>query len=638
MSHSAARREPAFTSPDRGTARGLAVALVLGLAVALLVVPGRVAPAAAAPGDACPAGVIAEDWFVDTGGTFEAAIDCAWHWGITGGTSATHYSPAREVTREQMAAFISRLITRTGGTLPTSPPDAFPDDNGSAFQLHINQLAAVGIVAGNTAGNYEPAKVVTRAQMAAFLVRAYDYRATQGGRPTLTPGPDAFTDDDGHPMEAVINTAAAAGFAGGYADGTYQPWRGVRRDHMAAFLTRVLDLVVAQGMATIPPPPPPRVDVPLGFTVRGAGWGHGVGMSQYGAYAMARNGSSASAILRHYYTGTGLGLAPADDPVVRVQVRAGATSTTVRSHDGVARVRVGGSIVATPAAGTAIVLTPVIGGGIKVTVGGTSWTTASSGHRVLIEWPGTRYWSPTWSTDVTASVSGAYTYRHGRLEVKNVADRVNVVNVLRLSDEYMYGIAEMPSSWPAAALQAQAIAARTYAYTGLGSVKTDCDCHMYADTRSQVFRGWNKENETTWGARWKAAVDATVEAGRGRIVTRNGAAVRTFYFSSSGGRTQNSEDVWTTALPHLRSVSDPWSLDPAINPNASWTAQVTQASMANAFGLPNVVKVQILSRTEGGGVASVRATSTTGATATINGEQLRSRLGLKATWVSSIQG
>lgn len=202
--------------------------------------------------NACPADVIGEDWFADSVGPFENYIDCVWHWGVTTGTSPTSYTPTRSVNREQMAAFIARLITASGGTLPSSPRDAFSDDESSSFERQINQLAAVGIVNGKSAGRYGPKDVVTRGQMAAFLTRAYDYRAAQAGLPALPGGPDAFPDDDGHPLEAVVDKAAAAGFATGYADGTFRPGASVRRDHMAAFLTRLIDPLVERRVASVP--------------------------------------------------------------------------------------------------------------------------------------------------------------------------------------------------------------------------------------------------------------------------------------------------------------------------------------------------------------------------------------------------
>ncbi len=379
----------------------------------------------------------------------------------------------------------------------------------------------------------------------------------------------------------------------------------------------------------------PTPTVPASFTARGAGWGHGVGMSQYGARALASDGRTSTQILTHYYTGASV-VTRDMSRNLRVQVLGGATSTQIRPSGGTARIRLNGSIVTTVPAGTTFTV-EAVKQGLRVRVGDRSWATASTSGSVHVEWAGTRYYQPTATVDVNVSVGGAQgLYRHGRLELRGIAGRVNAVNVLRLNDEYLYGIAEMPSSWPGHALRAQAVAARSYAYANSQSVRSACDCHLYDDTRSQNFTGWRKENEATWGARWVAAVDATrSSATQGQVVTYNGSVIPAYYFSSSGGRTQNSEDVWASALSWARSVSDAGSLASA-NPYASWTSTVTQSAARSAFGLPDVVAIAIDSRTEGGGVRTATATASTGATARITGEQLRSRLGLRSTWISSI--
>ncbi|WP_265521800.1 SpoIID/LytB domain-containing protein [Oerskovia flava] len=376
-----------------------------------------------------------------------------------------------------------------------------------------------------------------------------------------------------------------------------------------------------------------RVTVPTSFAVTGSGWGHGVGMSQYGARGMAADGRTSSQILGHYYTGTSV-TARDTSRDLRVQVLSGATSTSIRASGGQARVRLGGAIVTTLPAGTTFTV-EAVSQGLRVRAGGSTWTTTSPSNGVHMEWASTRYFQPGSSVEVNTSVSGAQgLYRHGRLELRNIGNRVNAVNVVRLTDEYVYGIAEMPSSWPAHALRAQAVAARSYAAASAGSVRAACDCHLYDDTRSQNYTGWRKENEPTWGVRWRQAVDATIStAGLGHVATYGGATIPAYYFSSSGGRTQNSEDVWTAALPWARSVADPWSLGSA-NPNSSWTATVSQSAVRAAFGLPDVVAVSVASRTAGNGVRTAVATSSTGATASITGEQLRTRLGLRSTWIS----
>jgi beta-lactamase superfamily II metal-dependent hydrolase len=207
--------------------------------------------------DSCPPGQIQEDGFGDVPqeSAHEAAVDCVVHWQVANGRTNTSYDPLTSVTRAQMASFIARLIDRASGHLPDSGVDHFGDDNGSTHERNINRLAAAGIVGGKAAGVYDPSANVTRAQMAAFLTRAYDYRAQQHGAATLPEGGDYFSDDDTSTLQREINRAAAAGFTGGYPNGTYQPAGTVRRDQMASFLARVLDLAVEQGMTSVPAAP-----------------------------------------------------------------------------------------------------------------------------------------------------------------------------------------------------------------------------------------------------------------------------------------------------------------------------------------------------------------------------------------------
>jgi stage II sporulation protein D len=120
-----------------------------------------------------------------------------------------------------------------------------------------------------------------------------------------------------------------------------------------------------------------------------------------------------------------------------------------------------------------------------------------------------------------------------------------------------------------------------------------------------------------------------------------GHLVTAFYFSSSGGQTENSENVWSAALSYTRSVADPWSSDPEIlKINASWEKSIDQATVASVFGLPDVVRIEIVSRTgpnTTAGVTQLRATSCAGATSSITGmERVRTKLGLKSAWVRGI--
>lgn len=374
--------------------------------------------------------------------------------------------------------------------------------------------------------------------------------------------------------------------------------------------------------------------VPATFHFGGSGFGHGVGMSQYGALGMARGGSTASQIVTHYYTGTTV--APvADNVLLRVNVLHAVTSFTLGSR---AAATGGGTIQVTVnglphVLGTAANTWTVSVAGTLVSVK-KNGVTVGSGTTVGIYWGGTRVPGSAGTAPTLALVNGA-AYRYGNLDVRVVAGRLEVNNPVLVHDEYLRGIAEMPSSWPAAALQAQVVASRSYALVKYAAgIRSACYCHVYGTTADQVFAGWAKETGS-YGAQWVAAVTATEPtATTGWAALYGGKPVQAYYFSSSGGRTQNSEDVWVSVLPWARSVDDHWSLDPAVNPTyAGWGVDRTQAQVAAAFGLADVVKISLASRTAGGGVATATAWSSAGPSASVSGETLRSRLTLPATWL-----
>ncbi len=410
---------------------------------------------------------------------------------------------------------------------------------------------------------------------------------------------------------------------------------------------------------------------PGSFTVRGSGWGHGVGMSQYGAYGMALDGNSAAQILTHYYTATQVESVPAAGDI-RVQVFGkGSDSTT----SAVIKVRSPGSgtdangkwrmqFYAAGATSPSATWTGYNNEALTVSRSGTAVSvkradgTVASGAKVTLQWEATTYYDTTSPEDPYVEVttaSGAVAtngkYRHGQLELSVVSSRLNIINVLKLNTEYLYGVAEMPSSWSTEALKAQAIAARGYALRAVGaSLKAACACNVYDDSSSQNYTGWNKENEGTdavYGKRWVAAVDATNSdgGGLGQVLTYGtggaGKIATTYYFSSSGGQTEDSEDVWSAEVSYLRSVTDPWSLDARVkNSNATWTATISQASAAADFGLPDVVSIAVTQRTSSASTAAafvVTATSSSGTKKTITGaDNVRTKLGLKSPWIWSV--
>jgi hypothetical protein len=191
--------------------------------------------------DACPAGQ-PQGTFADVpaDSPHRRAIDCVAAQGIAQGTGPGQFSPTVTVTRGQMASFVARMVTAAGGSLPASPPDAFSDDAGSVHEQAIDQLAALGVLNGTGPGSYAPQRHVDRGQVASILARALEeLGATLPASP-----PDLFSDDAGSVHELRINQLASEGVVTGTSSGRFQPAATTRRDQMASFVARALDLAL----------------------------------------------------------------------------------------------------------------------------------------------------------------------------------------------------------------------------------------------------------------------------------------------------------------------------------------------------------------------------------------------------------
>ncbi|HRO30522.1 SpoIID/LytB domain-containing protein [Citricoccus sp.] len=624
---------PAGRRAGRTWSRGV-VASVLIAAMALLVAPASLpAGSARAATESCERTDFTD---VPAGAAFRGDIMWMACRGITVGYADGTFRPGQPITRGEMAAFLYRQV-RPEVTVDQQRDFSDVAPGGPHFTA-ISWLADTGATVGRADGTFGPGEPVTRGELTAFLYRLADESSTP-------PATSPFTDlGPSSPNYRAITWAAARGITAGFNDGSFRQQQDITRGHASAFLHRAhADLVGTR---------PPSGRPPTSFTVRGSGWGHGAGMSQYGARAMAEEGRSVEHILRYYYSGADV-TQSAHRAATNISVHlASPQSTTIQATrlaggtPGLQRVRIAGTVLQARGA----VRLAADGGAVLVTMpDGKRKRSASA----VLEWPGTRFWSPDSSEAATVRVPAAngsqpLDLRHGKLVISVVNGKLNVVTELRMNDEYLYGLAEMPSSWPATALQAQAVAGRSYALRNMNTLKAECGCHVWDEVRSQKFTGWAKENEGggRYGNRWKAAVDATVTRARpgdptsspvaAKSLWHRGSIIDATYFSSSGGHTRSAQDVWGNAVPYLQGRPDPYSLSAAANnPNASWTQTISQAAMAQAFGLPSVHSVRF-TRDGAGSVQYVTATAANGATARITGNQLRSRAGLKSTWVASI--
>jgi hypothetical protein len=243
----------AETRPEEDMSRPrrlLSAVALAALAVGVLPAGSAFAAEPRDPTDfACPTGEVPDAGFTDTEGIFhEASIDCLVWYGFSRGTSDTRFSPERDVTRGQMARFIANLVAGGGVVLPSDPPNAFTDDDGTAHELPINQLAELGVVGGTGGSRFQPNRAVNRAQMATFLNNAF--AEVTGSR--LSSSENFFSDDDGNFHEGNINAVADAGIAAGTSATRYSPGLAVKRAQMASFLVRETDLLVELGFVAVP--------------------------------------------------------------------------------------------------------------------------------------------------------------------------------------------------------------------------------------------------------------------------------------------------------------------------------------------------------------------------------------------------
>jgi stage II sporulation protein D len=338
------------------------------------------------------------------------------------------------------------------------------------------------------------------------------------------------------------------------------------------------------------------------FVVRGAGFGHGVGLSQYGAYGYAKHGRSYRDILDHYYSGSRLGRA--SNAPVRVLLKTG-SSMTFRGASRVSNVK----------------LKPRTTYRVRPSGSGLAFST---GRRVVARSPGpvrvSRPGHPIRLLGLGINGVGSGLYR-GSIEFRR-GRGVMAVNVLALND-YVQGVVpgEMPSSWHPEALKAQAVTARSYA---LATINRGADFDLYPDTRSQVYRGVAGEASST---------NAAVHATSGQVVTYGGRIAITYYFSSSGGKTENVENSFlgSTPKPWLKGVDDPYD---GISPRHRWsftfTARQLQARL-RGYVAGRFRKILVVRRGVSPRIVRARVYGTRG-TRLIKGPAIRSRLRLYDTW------
>lgn len=341
--------------------------------------------------------------------------------------------------------------------------------------------------------------------------------------------------------------------------------------------------------------------------IRGKGYGHGHGMSQHGAQGAALGGMGYSGILKRYYPGTETGEVHG---IVRVDLSTNpSTAVRLRWSPGlrVTDLRTGRTW---PLAKQQI------------------WRLRKVVNRNVVEYRDGNGWHQFRAFKGVGQFEAAETFtmitgpgqeRRYRGAVRQV--RGQTINVVWLED-YIRGVlpAEMPTSWQMAALRAQAVAARTYAWHQRNQRQTE-SAQLCDTTACQVYRGFDQETP-----RGNNAVDATLR----QIRTWQGKAAFTQFSASSGG--------WTAAgsQPYLVAAKDPYDNYPG-NPHRNWTVPVNRAALDRAFPkLGRITDLAIIDRggrryADGGRVERIRVTGTNGQRV-MSGSEFRFALGLKSTW------
>jgi stage II sporulation protein D len=368
-----------------------------------------------------------------------------------------------------------------------------------------------------------------------------------------------------------------------------------RRRHTPLGCALAVSVALA-GLATAAP-----AQASVSWVVHGRGFGHGVGMSAYGAYGFALHGKSYRFILGHYYSGTTIGalsgprvvrvlldISPGDVGFSAATSACGEALDPARSYQAH---RSGSSVVLRSSGGKRLA-----GCGRKLRAAG----------RGTIEIAGVGSFRGALETVPTASDAGS----------------LNIVNALAL-EQYVKGVMpnEVPPSWPAEELKAQAVAVRSIALTGkVGGNGFD----LYNDTRSQVYEGLESES-----ARTSDAVAAT----RGQVVMYGGEVAQTFYSACSGGHTESVENVFGTAIPYLVGVPDPYDY---YCPLHTWTLRFSGPEISSRLGAyldGRLKKVIVTKRGVSPRILTAKLIGTGGVT-TVTGEQLEVALGGYDTWMS----
>ncbi len=332
------------------------------------------------------------------------------------------------------------------------------------------------------------------------------------------------------------------------------------------------------------------------WVVKGGGFGHGVGLSAYGAYGFGKHGADYRQILGHYFRGIEV-TRMRGAPLVRVLLttRSGEVAFTRATRACGEKLEPGRSYRARPRGSSVRLLSS------------SGKLLARCGERLHADSAG------------MIRIEGVGVFRGAFEVVPTGGGSVNVVNVLNVNN-YARGSVpgEVPPEWPMATLKTFAVAARSIALsTDVGGEGFD----LYPDTRTQIYGGVKLESERT---------DRAVAATRNEVATYRGEVAQTTYFSSSGGRTE-SGFLGAPDVPYLQSVPDPYDY---YSPLHTWSFRFSQAEMSSRLAPYVQGRLRDIRVTQRGDSPRIDYARLIGAggPSTIRGDTLAAALGLYDRW------
>ncbi len=402
--------------------------------------------------------------------------------------------------------------------------------------------------------------------------------------------------------------------------------RNFRRAVTAALATTAL---VAGAAVTATPALADSAVAPSSsqVTIVGAGWGHGKGMSQYGAYGAASKGLSYKEIISFYYPGTKLTNLPKGN-TIRVLISA--------DTDNGVHFRPAAGLKVTDSAGKSIAL--------PTSSKYTKWRVSRSGKNRVLYYRNTagkyvkyanklnpnRIWYVSNSTSGVVKLAmpdGSTRSYRGKLAARFSGSGLKTVNYLPM-ESYLRGVvaAEMPASWLQEALKAQSVAARTYAAKLRSQIAAKAIYDLCDTSACQVYKGVSAEHANT---------DKAIAGSADDVVTYKDKLALTMFSSSNGGWSASGG----TGYPYLKAQKDPYD---GVKRTQSWSVTLSSKKIQSAYpSIGTLTAVQITARdgdgTYGGRVDKVKISGSKGSV-TVTGGSFKSKFGLKERLFKFVSG